>query len=89
MARKSPLSSNTNQRRNTKSGRVRMASSSFAIPERKAYRMDDAAHARNARARVRQHGTASEQRRVFAATGRKFPSLTKTNQSGKRGKGKR
>lgn len=75
MARRSPLSKRTNQRRNTKSGRARMSSSQFALPGKKKYRIDDLAHARNARASVRQHGSPSEQRQVFAATARKFPSL--------------
>lgn len=82
---KSKLSKKTNQRRNTVKGRNRMARSSFASPKgvgdnpkKNQYRMDDLAHARNARSRVRQHGSPSEQRRVFRATARKYPSLKNT-----------
>lgn len=73
--RKSNLSKTTNARRNTKTGRNTMAPSSFAIPGRKKYRIDDAAHARAALARVAQHGTPAEKKQVRAAVKRKFPSI--------------
>jgi hypothetical protein len=80
--RGSKLSKKTNNRRNTKSGRAKMARGSFALPKgtgsdpsRNQYRMDTLAHARNARARVAQHGTTAEKRRVRAATAKKWPSL--------------
>jgi hypothetical protein len=78
MAKKSQaskLSPDANARRNTKAGRARMAPSSFAIPEEKAYRIDDPAHARNALSRVAQNGTPSEKARVKAAVHRKYPSI--------------
>ncbi len=50
---------------------------SFAIPERRAYPIEDKAHARNALARVAQHGTPAEKRRVRAAVKRKYPSIGK------------
>lgn len=84
--RGSRLTKRTNQRRNTKSGRERMARGSFALPRgrgsdpsRNQYRQDTLAHARNARARVKQHGTASDQRAVYRATARKWPSLKKAS----------
>jgi hypothetical protein len=48
---------------------------SFAIPEDKAYPIPDESHARNALARVSQHGTPEEKRRVRAAVKRKFPGI--------------
>ncbi len=84
MARKSPLSKRANQRRNTKTVRNRMSSSNFAVPKGKGskpgrdqYRVDDAAHARNALSRVAQHGTPTEKRMVRNKVARKFPSIGK------------
>lgn len=74
-SKRSPLSARTNQRRNTKTGRKNMSSSSFALPAQRKYRIDDKAHARNALARVAQHGTPTERKRVRAAVTRKYPSL--------------
>lgn len=51
----------------------------FAIPEKApgpgSYPIHDEAHARNALARVKQHGTKSEQRRVIAKVRRRFPDI--------------
>jgi len=57
--------------------RKKLSKSSFAIPERRAYPIPDESHARNALARVAQHGTPEEQRRVRAAVHRKFPNIGK------------
>lgn len=73
--RKSPLSKQENQRRNTKGGRAKMADSSFALPEQKKYRLDDIQHARNADVRVAQYGSPSEKARVRAAVHKKYPSI--------------
>jgi hypothetical protein len=54
VARKSRLSAKTNKRRNTKSGRARMKSSSFADPTAKKFRIDDKAHAAVAKGRITQ-----------------------------------
>jgi hypothetical protein len=59
----------------TSKKRNRMASSTFALPRERKYPMDTIGRARNARARVAQHGTESEKKRVFAATRRKYKSL--------------
>lgn len=72
--RGSGLSKRTNQRRNTKAGRKRMSSASFALPGRR-YRIDTKAHARNALARVAQHGNSSEKAKVRRAVKRKYPSI--------------
>ncbi|MET7713665.1 DUF6582 domain-containing protein [Streptomyces sp. NPDC005407] len=77
-SRKSKLSKAANARRNTKGGRKRMSASSFALKKQKKYRIDDLPHARNALARVGQHGTAVQKKAVRAAVVRKFPSLKKT-----------
>lgn len=55
--------------------RKKMKSSSFALPGRRAYPINDLAHARNALARVAQHGTPAERKKVQAAVKRKFPSI--------------
>jgi hypothetical protein len=49
--------------------------SSFAIPEDRAYPIHDRAHARNALARVSQHGTPEEKKKVRAAVGRRYPDI--------------
>jgi len=75
-----------------------LSKSQFVFPERVgegksggpagrgAYPIPDIAHARNALARVAQHGTSAEQARVRAAVKRKFPSI---DVGGKRRKGGR
>ena len=66
--------------------RQKMPSSQFALPGRGAgpkgkgggsYPIPDASHARNALARVSQHGSPSEKARVRAAVHRKFPAIGK------------
>lgn len=61
--------------------RKRLAKSSFAIPSKApgggSYPVPDAQHARNALARVAQHGTSSEKAAVRAKVARKFPSIGK------------
>jgi hypothetical protein len=84
--RASSLSNKTNARRNTKAGRKNMAPSSFALPAQKKYRIDDAAHARNALARVAQHGSPAQKAAVKKAVARKYPSIGKTSRRKKGGK---
>ena len=48
--------------------------SAFALPGRR-YPIQDESHARNALARVSQHGTPEEKRKVRAAVQRKFPNI--------------
>lgn len=57
--------------------RNRLKKTSFAIPSKRAYPIHDIAHARNALARVAQHGTPAEKRQVRAAVKRKYPSIGK------------
>jgi hypothetical protein len=76
-SRRSKLSKKTNRRRNTVAGRKAMSPKQFGLPRQKKYRIDDLAHARNALARVAQHGTPAEQRQVRRRVFAKFPSLKK------------
>lgn len=55
--------------------RGRMKSSMFALPGKRKYPIPDLSHARNALARVSQHGSPAEVKQVRAAVYRKFPSL--------------
>lgn len=50
---------------------------SFALPGKRAYPINDANHARNALARVAQHGTAAEKAAVRKAVHRKYPNIGK------------
>lgn len=47
----------------------------FVFPGARKYPIEDKSHARNALARVSQHGSASEIARVKAAIRQKFPSI--------------
>lgn len=62
----------------TTAQRNRMPSRSFAIPGKRAYPIENKAHAQNAMARVAQHGTPSEKSRVAAAVHQRFPSMGKS-----------
>ena len=53
----------------------KLPDSAFALPEDRAYPINDLAHARNALARVAQFGSAKEKSRVQSAVYRKFPQL--------------
>ena len=58
----------------------------FALPDRR-YPIQDESHARNALARVSQHGTPEEKKKVRAAVRRKFPGIQQAGMSeGKRDK---
>jgi len=45
------------------------------MPAKRAYPLEDASHARNALARVSQHGSPSEKAKVRAAVKRKYPGI--------------
>lgn len=57
--------------------RKKLPDSSFALKGKRAYPIDTAARARNALARVAQHGTKSEQAKVKAAVHKRYPSIGK------------
>ena len=59
--------------------RKHLKESEFAIPEKRAYPIPDAVHARNALARVSQFGTDDEKARVRAAVHRRFPNIGKAH----------
>ena len=61
----------------TSEQRKRLSRSAFVFPERRAYPIHDIAHARNALARVAQHGSPYEQRAVKRAVYKRYPELRK------------
>ncbi len=61
------------------SNRKKLKKSSFALPEEEKYPIPDIEHARNALARVAQHGTPAEKKKVRAAVEKKYPSLRKND----------
>lgn len=56
--------------------RKQLHASDFAIPAKRAYPIEDKAHARNALARVAQHGTPTVKAEVRAAIHRKYPGIS-------------
>lgn len=61
--------------------RQALPTKSFALPGRR-YPIEDRSHARNALARVSQHGTPADKARVRGAVKRKFPSIAQQKASG-------
>lgn len=61
----------------TSKQRKRLPKGSFALQKQRKYPIEDESHARNALARVSQHGTASEKSTVRKAVARKYPSIGK------------
>jgi hypothetical protein len=57
--------------------REKLTKKSFALPGRRKYPIPDKAHARNALARVAQHGTPAEKKKVKAAVQKRFPGIGK------------
>jgi hypothetical protein len=57
--------------------RRKLSKKSFALPGKRKYPIPDKAHARNALARVAQHGTKDEQRKVKAAVRKRFHGIGK------------
>lgn len=55
--------------------RKKLEDSSFALPKERKYPIPDESHARNALARVAQHGTPEEQKKVRKAVEKRYPSL--------------
>lgn len=60
----------------TAQARKHIASKNFALPGGR-YPIEDASHARNALARVSQHGSPEEKAKVIAAVHRKYPDMGK------------
>jgi hypothetical protein len=57
--------------------------SSFALPGKRKYPVDTKARARNALARVAQHGTPAEKKAVRAKVAKRYPSIGKRRKGGK------
>jgi hypothetical protein len=55
--------------------RNKLKDQSFALPDQRKYPIPDIEHARNALARVAQHGTAEEKKKVRRAVEKRYPSL--------------
>ena len=81
----------------TAKGRKRVKPSNFAVPKGKgknkaknSYPIHDAKHARNALARVAQHGTPAEKKAVRRKVKAKYPSIGRTTKrsGAKRKRGK-
>ncbi len=64
----------------TTAQRKAIPSKDFAGPDR-SYPINDASHARNALARVSQHGTPALKSRVRAAVKRKYPGIKQAGKS--------
>tara|TARA_R110002020_G_scaffold30453_4_gene95969 strand:- start:2400 stop:2594 length:195 start_codon:yes stop_codon:yes gene_type:complete len=60
----------------TTNKRNRMRASSFALPEQRAYPINDKAHARNALSRLH-NATPAEQKKIKAAIKSRYPGLIK------------
>ena len=61
----------------TAKGRNALPKGDFALSASRRYPIEDANHARNALARVSQHGTPEEKAKVRSAVKRKFPGIGK------------
>jgi hypothetical protein len=78
----------------TSKARSKIKTKSFAIPSKAKtpeakkesgnYPIQDVKHARNALARVSQHGTAAEKKQVRAAVKKKYPGIGQDNKNKKK-----
>lgn len=66
---------NLHEKKLNYSARKKLHKSDFVFPNGRRYPIPDKAHARNALARVAQHGTPAEKARVRAAVRKKFPKV--------------
>ena len=68
----------------TAKARKKIKPKNFALPKKRAYPIQDKSHARNALARVSQHGTPAQKKKVRAAVKKKYPSIKQTKGGKKR-----
>ncbi len=68
---------NLNEHKLSSKERKHLPTSSFVFPKGRRYPIEDKSHARNALARVSQHGSPSEKAKVRAAVHRKYPDIGK------------
>ena len=61
--------------------RKKLKKSQFAEPGKRAYPINDKAHARNALARVSQFGSPAEKAAVHKAVAKKFPSINQARKN--------
>lgn len=66
---------NLTEKKLTAKARKALPKESFVFKKERRYPIQDKAHARNALARVSQHGTPAEKARVKSAVKRKFPKI--------------
>ena len=59
----------------TAAKRKKLPKGDFALPGRRGYPIEDASHARNALARVAQHGSSAEKSEVRRKVREKFPEI--------------
>lgn len=59
----------------TAAQRKKLPASDFALPEQRAYPIEDATHARAALSRVEEFGSSAQKRQVLAAVRRHFPNM--------------
>lgn len=59
----------------TAAARRKLRKTQFGLPDDKAYPIDTIGRARNALARVSQHGTPEDKQQVAEAASKKYPSL--------------
>ena len=59
----------------TEEERAKLPDSAFADPEKRAYPIQDEEHARAALARVKQHGTKDEQKKVARKVHERYPNI--------------
>ena len=59
----------------TTKARNALPSKSFVFPGRRAYPINDPSHAKNALARVSQHGSSEEKAKVRSAVAKKYPGI--------------
>lgn len=63
------------ERKLTNQAREKLPKKDFVFPKERRYPVEDKSHARNALARVSQHGTTAEKAKVRATVHRKYPGI--------------
>lgn len=69
------MAMNLQERKLSYQARKHLPKSDFVFPKGRRYPIEDKPHARNALARVSQHGSPSEKAKVRAAVHRKYPGI--------------
>jgi hypothetical protein len=69
----------------TTAARKKLPAQDFALPGKRAYPVENPSHARNALARVSQHGSPAEKAAVRGKVAAKYPGIGKGGAAKKRG----